>query len=928
MGGDSTREWLRHPRADVGVPATRGQCSLSHPFSLVLASLGESKLLPGFERDDVSSEEPQVRERSLERSLEVFRRGRLFSDLSYSQRRACAESIETRIYDPGDILSDPKDSEACFYILQEGNIEFVATSETHGEVVLSQRSEIGSHLWGLQWLSDFETPWTLQLRATSSSRLLRLQRTVLEDILAAPVMSSEELTEKRQNFEHRLRLASQSILYRTLAVFDDDCKWGRALCYEDGTRVLTEGDAAEFVYIVQSGEATVSQRLDGQEQVIATLSTGHAFGELAIMNRTRRAATVTAKGSLSVVGFDRARFLQAARTSSHLHDYMIALRRTYVLGRARALSGAGPTSQRDGTYLGLPALVTHYQLDDGTTALSNHVVGRSIYHGFLEDLEPIPLPSTTFDDPARGIRRELKLRGARLVDVFAEGPWDNLGYAHRLLIEREEVSAIQLEHFAVTGKLEPESDAPPIDASEAVACYCLNLTAADIESVANDCESIEELAQLTGATTVCGGCTPLVATMVGHVGGMPVTLRDFRVIHDTVRSYRFIPTEGATWTAGLAPSRPGQHIVVSAKINGQWVHRPYILTSSQANLDYREITVKREPYGHFSRWLFDQPHHQSEFRISPPQGNFWADLGSPEPIVCLVAGIGMTPALAMARSVADASTGHACHIDYSERFDGMFVYRDEFEHLAGTHDNISLTIRTTGSGDRLGRSELEAYRRRFFGARFFICGPPGFQNQIHQHLRSIGVADARIHTEVFSHAVQIPKVQASPEPSVRGHIFLGLGMATLLAYLVQTSTGLSFPWLEALQENRSYRLWSGSALLSLIAIQWWFLVPRLQGRRERSPTIHGWSAYLGVLAPVVFFMHSTRVGYGYMFVLSSVYLANLLVGMLDKTRLGYRSTQERFAKIWVVGHVALSIVTVLLSLLHAFFALGLQNWGS
>src|SRR5262249_25145432 len=152
-------------------------------------------------------------------------------------------------------------------------------------------------------------------------------------------------------------------------------------------------------------------------------------------------------------------------------------------------------------------------------------------------------------------------------------------------------------------------------------------------------------------------------------------------LQTTVRSFRFVPARGTNGEkpAPLTTCLPGQHVILAARINGQWVCRPYTLTSPAGETAYREVTVKREPHGHFSSWLFDRAGVGAELRLSHPQGDFWADLKQPEPLICLVAGIGMTPALAIARSLADAAAGTPLHIDYSARFERDFVYRKELE---------------------------------------------------------------------------------------------------------------------------------------------------------------------------------------------------------------------------------------------------------
>src|SRR5690606_12289796 len=98
---------------------------------------------------------------------------------------------------------------------------------------------------------------------------------------------------------------------------------------------------------------------------------------------------------------------------------------------------------------------------------------------------------------------------------------------------------------------------------------------------------------------------------------------------------------------------PGQHVVVSAFIEGEWISRPYTLTSPAGLRRYQEFTVKLEPGGVLSNWLFERrPGDFHSIRVTPPRGTFLIDVARTEPIVFFAAGIGITPAMAVVRTLA------------------------------------------------------------------------------------------------------------------------------------------------------------------------------------------------------------------------------------------------------------------------------------
>jgi len=61
-----------------------------------------------------------------------------------------------------------------------------------------------------------------------------------------------------------------------------------------GSRIVTEGEAGDTAYMISRGRAVVSKMVDGQKQVVRELGPGGVFGELAVVSRRPRTATVEA----------------------------------------------------------------------------------------------------------------------------------------------------------------------------------------------------------------------------------------------------------------------------------------------------------------------------------------------------------------------------------------------------------------------------------------------------------------------------------------------------------------------------------------------------------------------------------------------------------------------------------------------------------
>ncbi len=74
-----------------------------------------------------------------------------------------------------------------------------------------------------------------------------------------------------------------------------------AITFQDGSVVVKEGDPGDALYIIVDGIASVQVDDLGVKKPVAELCDGAFFGEMAVITEQPRAATVTARGRLSVL---------------------------------------------------------------------------------------------------------------------------------------------------------------------------------------------------------------------------------------------------------------------------------------------------------------------------------------------------------------------------------------------------------------------------------------------------------------------------------------------------------------------------------------------------------------------------------------------------------------------------------------------------
>ena len=75
--------------------------------------------------------------------------------------------------------------------------------------------------------------------------------------------------------------------------------------YGPGSVIFREGEEGEEMYIIQKGKVRVSKNFSGKLHLVSILDKGEFFGEMALVNRIKRTATVTAIDSVELLAFDR-----------------------------------------------------------------------------------------------------------------------------------------------------------------------------------------------------------------------------------------------------------------------------------------------------------------------------------------------------------------------------------------------------------------------------------------------------------------------------------------------------------------------------------------------------------------------------------------------------------------------------------------------
>jgi len=407
------------------------------------------------------------------------------------------------------------------------------------------------------------------------------------------------------------------------------------------------------------------------------------------------------------------------------------------------LPGRGILSISEGRFANRAARIMRLVYPSGRVVLGRRTLDGEVVELRWNDVSSDEVETVRFAE--NGSERKLEIKEDRLVGLHVTGRWPGLRLATQLLFAESKLPRWQISLFRELGELQLESDADlgtPTD----VICNCTGMTRGTVSDlIESGCEDVATLAEQTRVTTICGGCQPLVEEMFGSTSLSVAELLDQTPVGQKFIQCRFRPVD-----AEVVQSRPGEHIVLQGRINGRWVTRAYTLSSPANQQEAYEVTVKREEMGLFSRWLSDHASADSLFRVSTPRGEFFLSDEDQGPIFFFAGGIGVTPAVAMMRSLANGHDTRHFHLDWSARFDEELIFLDELVELVGQHSNLTLTTRATRVS---GRIDAEQVRERYpyqAGSIAFLCGPVAFMKTMHDYLLGAEWPEEAIRQELFT----------------------------------------------------------------------------------------------------------------------------------------------------------------------------------
>lgn len=195
---------------------------------------------------------------------------------------------------------------------------------------------------------------------------------------------------------------------------------------------------------------------------------------------------------------------------------------------------------------------------------------------------------------------------------------------------------------------------------------------------------------------------------------------------------------------------PGQYLGIGLQVDGRWHWRSYSLTSiAESDDDLISVTVKANPSGFLSTHLVDGIEPGTIIRLAAPKGDFSLPEPPPEKILFLTAGSGITPVMAMLRTLqARGHTPDVVHLHSAPDRDDV-IFLDELEESARNSDEFRLELQLTRS---MGKVDLEHLADRvpdWAERECWACGPEQLLDDAERVWAYADIPD-RLHTERFA----------------------------------------------------------------------------------------------------------------------------------------------------------------------------------
>lgn len=207
----------------------------------------------------------------------------------------------------------------------------------------------------------------------------------------------------------------------------------------------------------------------------------------------------------------------------------------------------------------------------------------------------------------------------------------------------------------------------------------------------------------------------------------------------------------------------GQYITVKTTINGEEIRRAYSLCSSPKSNEVK-VALKAVEGGKFSTHATQNLQVGDTLDVSKPEGKFVLEPSKNKNYIGFAAGSGITPLLAMVKSVLESEPSATFTLVYGNKSTEDTIFRNELNELLNSYTNkfklhyiLSRVRKENTLSGRIDADKVNYFIKNIYKEisfdNAFLCGPEEMITEASEALVGNGFSKEQISYELFTASI-------------------------------------------------------------------------------------------------------------------------------------------------------------------------------
>ena len=244
----------------------------------------------------------------------------MFRSLDSTQVNDLLDAMFSRVVESGDVIIEQGDDGDNFYVIESGVYDIYVSGSNVGQY--DNKGQFG------ELALMYNMPRAATIKAKTKGRLWALDRQTFKRIV---VKSAFEKRKMYESLLENMPIFKSLNPYQRMSVAD--ALFSKS--YANNEEIIKQGDQAVCMYFVESGKVKIVRTQDGESKEIKVCNKGDYFGELALITKKPRAATVIAVGKdvkcaiLDIEAFERLLGPCIEIMKNNIPNYEVALKNVF-----------------------------------------------------------------------------------------------------------------------------------------------------------------------------------------------------------------------------------------------------------------------------------------------------------------------------------------------------------------------------------------------------------------------------------------------------------------------------------------------------------------------------------------------------------------------------------------------------------------------